>query len=106
MRLTRFARPRFALPAIALLLLGGCDFFGGLSADSASGEATGEVLPGSVSDAMIPTDDLTSQPPALAPPPGGGGAAASADGADSADSAVAGPAAEEAAPAEPEAAAE
>lgn len=98
---------RLAVPLAAVLLLGACDYFGTPSADS-EGTASGEVLPGSVSDAMIPTDDLTSQPPALAPQPGEGGTSASegAEGEEAAvDSAAAEPAAETA-PAEPEAAAE
>jgi len=60
------------------------------------------VLPASVSDEMIPTQDLKSQPPALRVQPGEGGAPG-AEGADSADSAAAGDAAapaEESAPAE------
>jgi hypothetical protein len=104
MHLPRLARPRSVLPAAALLLLGACDYFGGTSADTTDGEATGEVLPGSIDDAMIPTDDLTSQPPPLVQPTGG--AAVSGDGVDSAESATAEPVAEETAPAEPEAAAE
>lgn len=97
---------RLALSVATLLLLGACDYFGVPTADS-EGNASGEVLPGSVSDAMIPTDDLTSQPPALAIQPGEGGVAADpADGAASTDSAVQVAPAEEAAPAEPEAAAE
>ncbi|MEO5706593.1 MAG: hypothetical protein ABIT10_14245 [Alteraurantiacibacter sp.] len=102
MRLTRFAFPLFAI-----VLLGACDYFGGATADDASGDASGEVLPGSISDAMIPTDDLTSSPPALVVPPSEGGTPADAaadSGAASADSAVVEPAQE--APAEPEAAAE
>jgi hypothetical protein len=97
---------RLAVPFAALLLLGACDYFGTPTTDSEA-DASGEVLPGSVSDAMIPTDDLTSQPPSLGIQPGEGGTAA--DGGDAeatADSAAAEPPAEEAAPVEPEAAAE
>lgn len=97
---------RLAVPFAAVLLLGACDYFGTPTADS-EGDASGEVLPGSVSDAMIPTDDLTSQPPSLAVQPGESGPAADSGGGEATvDSAAAEPAAEAPAPAEPEAAAE
>jgi hypothetical protein len=93
---------RFTLPVAALLLLGACDYFGGTEQE-ATGDASGEVLTGSLSDEMIPTQDLKSQPPSLAVQPGEGGP--SGDGADSASvdsAAVDGETApaEEAAPAE------
>ncbi len=94
---------RFALPLAALLALSGCDFFGGAEQEAA-GDATGEVLPASVSDEMIPVQDLRSQPPVLAVQPGEGSAAsaAGADSAavDSAADAASAPADEAAAPAE------
>ena len=93
-------RTRFAISFAALLALSACDFFGGAQEEEA-GDASGEVLPASVSDGMIPTQDLKSQPPVLREQSGAGGAggAESADSA-AADSAVAGEAtpAEEAAP--------
>ncbi|MDE1467137.1 hypothetical protein [Aurantiacibacter sp. D1-12] len=68
-------------------------------------EASGEVLEGSISDGMIPLDELQSQAPLAAPEPGEDGEASSED----ADQAAAGdpdpePVAQE--PAEPEPAAE
>ena len=74
---------RFALPLAVLLLLGACDYFGGTEQEAA-GDASGEVLEGSLSDEMIATQDLKSQPPTLAVQPGEGGS-----GGDGADSAVA-----------------
>lgn len=73
---------RFALPLAALLALSGCDWFGG-GEQEVAGDASGEVLPASVSDEMIPVQDLKSQPPVLAVQPGEGGSAV-AVGADSA----------------------
>ncbi|MXO73218.1 hypothetical protein [Alteraurantiacibacter buctensis] len=97
---------RFAIPLGLLLVLGACDYFGGGEQEAAGG-ATGQVLPASVSDEMIPVQDLTSQPPALAPAPGegGSGAVATADSAVAAVSAGDGEAAavEDATPAQPEA---
>jgi hypothetical protein len=56
---------RLIAPALLALLLTGC---GGDEAKKAEGAGTaqGEVLPGSVSDAMIPLDQVKSQAP-LAP---------------------------------------
>lgn len=85
MRLTRFAQSRLIAPMAALLLVAGCDYFGGAE-EEAAGDASGEVLDASVTDEMIATQDLKSQPPALAVQPGEGGAGG--EGADSADSAV------------------
>ncbi|MEP7221554.1 MAG: hypothetical protein ABI673_02675 [Novosphingobium sp.] len=59
-------------------------------APSQSRQAAGEVLPGSVSDAMLPLDSVTSQPP-LAPhtekatAKGGAADSAASDAADGAD---------------------
>jgi hypothetical protein len=84
------------------LLLGGCDYFSGAGEEAQSGDASGEVLAPSVSDSMIPTDDLTSQPPALREDTAsggsdGGGADSSDDTAEADDSDA--PTSEEAAPA-------
>ena len=50
---------RTALAAlICALPLAGCG-----KKDNAGGAASGEILPGSVSDAMLPEDRVTSQPP-------------------------------------------
>lgn len=49
-------RPLIALCAVALLA--GCG-----SKSDEQGAVTGEILPGSASDAMLPEDRLTSQPP-------------------------------------------
>jgi hypothetical protein len=56
------------LPA---LMVGGCN------QKSAQGTSTvsGQVLPGSTSDDMLPADSLTSQPPIMAPEPDKGGPA-------------------------------
>jgi hypothetical protein len=56
---------RLIAPALLALLLSGC---GGGESKKAEGAGTaqGEVLPGSVSDAMIPLDQVKSQAP-LAP---------------------------------------
>jgi hypothetical protein len=61
---------RLIVPALLALLLSGC---GGDEAKKAGGAGTaqGEVLPGSVSDAMIPLDQVKSQAP-LAPKVEGG----------------------------------
>ena len=102
---------RTAVLAFALLpalLLGGCDLFGGSSADSGDGATSSEVLEGSISDDMIPTDTVTSQPPLLGVQPGEGGAAGEAEATEG-DPAAEGEVAEtasEAEPAAPEAAAE
>jgi len=55
---------RFLAKALApMLLLGGC---GQSSSPQASSTASGEILPGSVSDAMLDTDGTQAQAP-LAP---------------------------------------
>lgn len=53
------------LPALALaaLALSGCQQ-DAKQAKATGGNAAGEILPGSTSDAMIPVDTLRSQPPA------------------------------------------
>ena len=56
-----FDRRLFAAAALACLILGGCD------KQAAEGnKATGQVLEGSITDAMIATDEVRSEPP-LAP---------------------------------------
>ena len=56
---------RMIAPALLALLLSGCGGDGAKKAEGA-GTAQGEVLPGSVSDAMVPLDQVKSQAP-LAP---------------------------------------
>ena len=55
------AQPLFLPLAGALLVLAGCSRTS--SDKDTTGTASGEVLPGSASDAMIPYDQLRSQPP-------------------------------------------
>jgi hypothetical protein len=62
-----------ALPLFALLALPGCKREAAPDAGTAN-----QVLPGSASDAMLPVDRLTSQPP-LDPRADRGSVAASAD---------------------------
>lgn len=59
---------RFA-PALLVLALGACG--NDNPAKELGGKAEGQILPGSVSDAMIPVDQVKSQPP-LAPKAEGG----------------------------------
>jgi len=54
-------KARIAVAAI-LVMLAGCN----KSATDKQGKAGGQILPGSASDAMLPLDTVTSQPP-LAP---------------------------------------
>lgn len=56
---------RLIAPALLAVLLSGCGGDGAKKAEGA-GTAQGEVLPGSVSDAMVPLDQVKSQAP-LAP---------------------------------------
>jgi hypothetical protein len=87
------------LAALALAIPLALPFALGACKDEAdtTGAASGEILPGSISDAMLPEDRVTSQPP-LDPRTMRTGPAAEAD-----DDATAAPpaAATEAAPAEP-----
>lgn len=81
-------------PAILILALAGCGGNDGQKAQG--GTAQGEVLPGSVSDAMIAVDQVRSQAP-LAPKSEGGDkkdSAAKPDAKDNSNAAAA-PAAEE-----------
>lgn len=98
-----FHKRLIALAAMALLAA--CN---GDAPQQEGGAASGEVLPGSVSDEMLPYDTVTSQPPLMAPEPAAaasGAAASAVDGdtpvANDADAAATptAPAAEE--PAEP-----
>ena len=62
-------RPSLAiLPLLALLAA--CGDAAIAPDDDAARAASGEVLEGSISDAMLPLEDLTSQPPVAAPLPG------------------------------------
>jgi hypothetical protein len=84
-------------PAAALLLLAAC---GGDQAPAEEGaSASGEILPASTSDAMLPLDSLRSQPPLMQPEPGGGAPAGdeAAEGDDAAEAGDAAP--DDAAPA-------
>jgi hypothetical protein len=63
------SRPSLAfLPLLALLAA--CDNAAIAPDDDAARAASGEVLEGSISDDMLPLEDLTSQPPIAPPLPG------------------------------------
>ena len=87
----RTLRPALALAA--LVLLAGCN-----KSDDGGRSATGEVLPGTISDDMLPTDKLTSEAPLAAPSASGdkSGAPAAEDSADTATADTGDAAAEEA----------
>jgi hypothetical protein len=89
------------LCAALLLTLGACKQEPAKKAAQGAGIAAGEVLTGSVSDAMIPVDTLRSQPP-LAPKGEGGDKGDAKPG--SKPAAKPSAAADSAAPAEPAAA--
>ena len=72
---------RLAIAATAVALLAACGEEPSSSEDSRA--ATGEVLEGTISDAMLPVDQVRSQPPLVAP-------RARSTGADDADEAEAG----------------
>lgn len=88
---------RHAVILAAALALAAC---GSDPAPSGDATASGEVLEGSISDAMLPLDSVQSQSPPLenvAPAPDSAEAAAAEEGADSteeADAAEGGPAPE------------
>ena len=68
------ALTRFLAPLVPLALLAAC---GDDAAEDGDGRsASGEVLEGTASDAMLPLDQLRSEPPLLAPEraPAAGGA--------------------------------
>ena len=68
---------RLLLILAGALALAGCKGQGG----KGQGDGAVEVLPGSVSDAMIPYDTLRSQPPRASDPVRHGGSDREADGA-------------------------
>lgn len=91
--------------AVPLLLLAACGDEGEVSTENDGREASGEVLEGSISDAMLPTDQVRSQAPQRAPDPaapasGDTEAVAAEEGEAGADTAEAALAAEAAEPAE------
>lgn len=93
------------LTLAALLLLSACGGEAEVSTENDGREASGEVLEGSISDAMLPTDQVRSQAPQRAPDPaapasGDSDAAAGEEGEAGAEAAEAAPAAEAAEPAE------
>ncbi|MBD3730251.1 MAG: hypothetical protein IE933_11140 [Sphingomonadales bacterium] len=93
---SRLAPPAAAVAALALLLASCGDKAPAPQADSAKG-AEGEVLGGTISDEMIPLDEIRSQsapvkPSDLPPSQGGPTAAASGDAADKAGDAAGQPA--------------
>ena len=55
--------PRSLALLLPLMLLAGCN----KSAKNDQRSASGEVLQGTISDSMLPTDKLKSEPPLLAP---------------------------------------
>ncbi|BBC72099.1 conserved hypothetical protein [Altererythrobacter sp. B11] len=74
-------------PLLPLALLAAC---GDKSApEQGEGAASGKVLDGTISDGMIPLDEVTSHPPLLAPEPTGGAATPAADASDAASEAEA-----------------
>ena len=92
-----------ALP-LACLALAGCDKDPEVAEDAAEeGNVSGEVLEGTISDDMLPLDELRSAaPPAeVVPEAGASGAASSSSPAEQAGAAPAEPAAQAEAPAEP-----
>jgi hypothetical protein len=72
---------------VALILLAGLSACGEKKAVKNDDQrtASGQILPGSISDAMIPYDALTSQPPVAPPKPK---PSSVAEGADSAEDAA------------------
>ncbi|WP_271076956.1 hypothetical protein [Aurantiacibacter sp. MUD61] len=88
----------------ALMLLAACNG-DQAPADDDTREASGEVLEGTISDDMIPIDQLRSQPPLAEPDPEEGGSGSGSGNASASEDGVADEA-EEPAAAEPEPAAE
>lgn len=74
---------RFLLPLAPLALLAACNQADAPAAPTDK-RAEGEVLGGTISDSMIPLDQLRSQSPLLRVVPSEGGATESADGNDAA----------------------
>jgi hypothetical protein len=58
------ALTRFLAPLVPLALLAAC---GDEPAEDGDRSASGEVLEGTISDAMLPLDQVQSKPPLLAP---------------------------------------
>jgi hypothetical protein len=58
------ALTRFLAPLVPLALLAAC---GDEPAEDGERSASGEVLEGTISDAMLPLDQVQSKPPLLAP---------------------------------------
>ena len=77
-------QPALLLPAVALLALAACDN-APTSAPAEAAGATGEVLEGSLSDDMLPLDQLRSQPPQAEIVPEASGEAGADDAAPEAD---------------------
>lgn len=85
----RLLPSRHLILALAPLLLGAC---GKSSAPQAGSTASGEILPGSVSDAMLDTDRSQAQPPLAPAAPSAapkGDSSASADASETATDAAA-----------------
>ena len=72
---------RYLLPIAALGLLAACGDDPAPSPDDDDRTASGEILEGTISDAMLPVDRVRSEPPLLRPaaPAAGGGSSATAE---------------------------
>lgn len=68
---------RLLILAIPALTLAACNS----GTEENGGTASGEVLEGTISDAMLPLDTLTSQPPIAKPEPAAGSSSAASDAA-------------------------
>ena len=68
---------RLLILAIPAALLAACNS----DVEDDGGTASGEVLEGTISDAMLPLDTVTSQPPLAAPEPAAGSTSAATDAA-------------------------
>lgn len=91
--------PLLTAAALALLALSAC---GGDAPEEGAGATSGRVLPGSISDEMLPLDQVTSQPPLLAPEASPGGTGTPAADADTPEGEAADAGEEPAAEASPE----
>lgn len=56
-------RPTLCLAACAALMLSACEDEPEVAVDNDGREASGEILEGTISDEMIPLDQIRSQPP-------------------------------------------
>lgn len=86
---------RIVFPLVAALMLAGCDKDAATPSGDDNRSAEGEVAGGTISDAMIPLDTVTSTPPAMketaaAKPAGSSGPAPESDAADEAETPAAG----------------